>query len=175
MKIITCLTLVFTVVALLVFSAQAELPDIDVEGVLNATYTIENHQVLLLDGRAEVAAAPGSAVKITTAVFGKPVCGDLDGDGRDDAALFLVHNPGGSGTFYYVAAAIAKNGQYQGTNAVLLGDRIVPKTIQIRNAVIVVDYADRRPGQPMAAPPSINKTKHLTLKAGRLEPIEAPW
>ncbi|MEE4261219.1 MAG: hypothetical protein V2I56_00930, partial [Desulfobacteraceae bacterium] len=103
-----------------------------------------------------------------------PVYGDLNGDGRDDAALFLVYDPGGSGTFYYVATAIARDGIFQGTNAVLLGDRIAPRTINIRNKVIAVYYADRRPDEPMAAAPSIVKTMYLTLKKGRLEATEAP-
>jgi len=62
---------------------------------LNATYGV--------DGRREVQAAPGAMTKIATFVFGKPVFGDLDGDGDDDAALFLVQQPGDNGTFYYVA------------------------------------------------------------------------
>jgi hypothetical protein len=45
--------------------------------------------------------------------------------------LLITHDPGGSGTFYYVAAAINVNKRYQGTNAVLLGDRIAPMDIGI--------------------------------------------
>lgn len=142
---------------------------------LDATYIIEEKAIRLVRGRAEIQAAPGSAVKMTTTAFGKPVRGDLNGDGRDDTALFLVHNPGGSGTFHYVAAAIAKNGIYQGTNAVLLGDRIDPRTIQIQNGVIVADYADRCRDQSMVTPPSIRKTMYLKLKEGRLEAIKVSW
>jgi hypothetical protein len=175
MKIIHRLLFIFAVVALLVLPAQAGPSDSSFDGVLNATYTIEKQEVRLIGGRSEVQAAPGSAAKITTVVFGEPVCGDLDGDGREDATLFLMNDPGASGSFYYVAAAIAKNGIYQGTNGVFLGDRIAPRTIQIRNNIIVADYADRRPDEPMASPPSIAKTMYLKLKAGHLEAIEAPW
>jgi hypothetical protein len=135
-------------------------------GVLNATYLIEKQAFRLVNGRAEVHPAPGSAIKITTVVFGKPAYGDLNHDGRDDAALFLIHDPGGSGTFYYIAAAIAAGDIYQGTNAVLLGDRVFPRTIHIRNGVIVAQYDDRRPDEPMAAAPSIGKTITLTLTEG---------
>lgn len=175
MKNIVCLMIVFAVTALFVIPVHTGGPPSGAcKGVLNATYRIEKQEIRLISGRAEVEAVPGSVAKITTAVFGKPVCGDLDGDGRDDAALFLTYDPGGSGTFYYVAAAIAKNGQYQGTNAVFLGDRVDPQAIQIQNGVIVADYADRRPEQPMAAPPSIPKTIYLTFKAGRLEAVQSP-
>lgn len=168
MKIVTPLIFVFAVAVWLVSHTEAGPPGDAFDGVLNATYMIEKQEVHLIDGRAEVQAAPGSAAKITTTVFGKPVFGDLDGDGHDDAVLFLMHDPGGSGTFCYIAAAIAKNGIYQGTLAVLLGDRIAPESLEIRNGMVVVHYADRRPDEPMATSPSVGKTKYFRIKSGQL-------
>jgi hypothetical protein len=78
-----------------------------------------------------------------------------------DAVLFILQDPGGSGTFFYVAAALQKSGMYRGTNAVFLGDRISPQTIKIQKGMILVNYADRRPDEPMAAPPSVKKTKFI--------------
>lgn len=135
---------------------------------LNATYLIEGTPVGLTDGRSESPAAPGSAMKMMTAVRRQPVYGDLDGNGDEDAALLLVHNPGGSGTFYYAAAAVNVNGRYQGTQAVLLGDRIIPLDIGIRNDAVVINYADRRPEEPMSAASSVNKTTVLILKNDKL-------
>jgi hypothetical protein len=54
---------------------------------------------------------------------------------------------------------------------VFLGDRIAPRRIGIRNGVVVVEYADRRPGEPMAAPASVGTTKSLILRDGRLAEI----
>jgi hypothetical protein len=139
---------------------------------LNATYIIEWQEISLLNGRSEVEAAPGSATKIITAVFGRVVLGDLDGDSDEDAALLLVHAPGGSGTFYYVAAALNTNGTYRGTNAVLLGDRIAPQNITVRNGVIVANYADRRFEEPMSTPPSVGKSRYLTLEQSKLATIQ---
>jgi hypothetical protein len=138
-------------------------------GPLNTTYTIENREVKLTNGRAEEETAPGAATKLKTMVCGQPVFGDLDGDGRKDAALILLRQPGGSGSFYYVAAALNEDGSWQGTNAVFLGDRITLKKVMIRDGVIVVKYADRRPEEAMTIPPSIGKTKALAVKEGRLE------
>jgi hypothetical protein len=159
---------------LLVFSVHAVQPDGAPCGVLNATYLVEKQAIHLVNGRAEFQAAPGSAIKITTVIFGKPAYGDLNHDGREDAALFLVHDPGGSGTFYYVAAAIDVNNSYQGTNAVLLGDRVSPRTIDIRNGVIIAEFDDRKPDQPLAAAPSIAKTIYLKLNEGCLTAIKPP-
>lgn len=60
------------------------------DGVLNVTYIIEKQEVRLIGGRAEVQGTPGSAIKITTAVFGEPVFGDLDGDSQDDDATVFI-------------------------------------------------------------------------------------
>ena len=72
----------------------------------NATYTIEGQPVTLVDGYAEVPAAPGSASKTVTQYFGNEAVGDLNGDGVPDVAFLLTQNGGGSGTFYYVVAAL---------------------------------------------------------------------
>ena len=141
---------------------------------LNATYLIEGKAVGLMDGRSELPAAPGSAIKTRTVVMGQPVYGDMDGDGVEDAVLLLTHDPGGSGTFVYLAVAINANGRYQGTNAVLLGDRIAPMNIGIRNGAVVVNYTDRRPEEPMNATPSVDQTTVLVLNNDQLIEIAPP-
>jgi hypothetical protein len=135
---------------------------------LNTTYTIDNQPVTLINGKAESAAAPGSVTKITTMIFGIPVSGDLNGDGKPDAAVMIVQEPGGSGTFYYAAAAINTGNGAQGTNAILLGDRVAPQNIEIRNGEIIANYADRNPGESFAIQPSLGVSKYLILSGNTL-------
>ncbi len=142
------------------------------EDPLNATYAIEGKGMTLQDGRWEKSIEPGSATKLRTEVFGAPAFGDLDGDGDEDVALFLVHDPGGSGTFYYVAAALNQDGRYQGTQAVLLGDRILPQDLEIRNNLILARYQDRKPQEPMSAEPRVETLLTLSLKGDRLSALE---
>ena len=71
---------------------------------LNATYTIGVREIRLAGGRSELQTTPGSAMRTKTLAFGKPVYGDLDGDGDEDAAVLLAQDPGGSGTFYYIGS-----------------------------------------------------------------------
>ena len=141
---------------------------------LSATYSIEGDLVMLVNGKSEQEEAPGSAIKIETTVFGEPAMGDLDGDGAQDAALILVYNPGGSGTFYYVVTALqnSESGEATGTNAVLLGDRIAPQNISIENGVVLVNYADRALDEPMSAQPSIGVSKWLAVENGVLSEID---
>jgi hypothetical protein len=135
---------------------------------LSATYLINEVAVPLRDGRHEEGAAPGSAAVIRTYVFGQPAYGDIDGDGDEDAAVFLSHDPGGTGTFSFVAVALNENGNYRGTNAVLLGDRVITQNLKITSGVIVANYFDRFPQEPMAVLPSINKSKHLVFERNML-------
>lgn len=139
---------------------------------LNTTYTIEDQSVPLINGRFETAAAPGSATRIRAAVFGRPVYGDLDQDGDDDALVVIVYDPGGSGTFYYIAAAINQNGIYSGSSGYLLGDRIVVQLVKIPNGVVLAHYLDRRPAEPMSAPPSVRTALQLRFSDGKLTPLK---
>lgn len=123
----------------------------------NARYEIEGETVSLVDGRTVTPAAPGSAILVRTGTIGKPVFGDLDGDGDNDAVIWLVHQPGGSGTFYYAALAIKETGGFRGTRAVRIGDRIVPGELSIGNRILTVRFADRSLDQPMTANPEIEK------------------
>ncbi|MDD2657056.1 MAG: hypothetical protein PHD04_00110 [Candidatus Pacebacteria bacterium] len=135
----------------------------------NATYIIEGQPVQLVDGRAETAAAPGSASTVATQYFGNEAVGDLNGDGLRDIAFLLTQDPGGTGTFFFVVAAIKTADGYQGTSAVLLGDRIAPQTTEIREGTLIVNYAERRPDDPMTAPPSVGVSKYLKLDVATMQ------
>lgn len=122
---------------------------------LNTTYKIGDKQYALIGGKA------GDVM-----IFGEPVYGDLNSDGVDDAALYLVQNPGGSGTFFYIAEAINFDGHFVGTDAMFLGDRIAPQNINITEGIAVANFAERKVGEPMTAKPSIGKSVwvHLDVK-----------
>ena len=135
---------------------------------LNATYLIDGTPVKLTDGKSEEAVAPGSAEMITTQIFGQPVYGDINGDGKNDAAIFLVQDGGGSGTFYYVVTALGSDHGAIGTNAIFLGDRVAPDTMQVANGIITANYADRKTGDPMSTQPSIGVSKYIVTINGML-------
>jgi len=134
----------------------------------NATYTIDGSSITLVDGYAESEIAPGSASKLITQYFGNEAMGDLTGNGAGDAAFLITQTGGGSGTFYYIVAAIKTTDGYRGTNGILLGDRIAPQSTEIKNGEIVVNYADRSAGEPMAAQPSVGVTRYFRVQDGIL-------
>ncbi len=123
------------------------------------TYTIEGQQSTLKDGHSKY--------------FGNELRHDLNNDGLEDVVFFMTRETGGSGTFFYVVAAINTGKGYIGSDAYSIGDRIAPQTINIdegtttnitdRDNVIVVNYADRAPGEPMNAKPTVGKSVWLKL------------
>ena len=129
----------------------------------NATYLIEGSFITLTDGIFEMEAAPGSATKITTRYFGNEAIGDLNKDGKNDIAFLLTQSTGGSGTFFYLVAALQTTSGVEGTNAIFLGDRIAPQNTTIQNGIITVNYADRNPGEPFTTQPSLGVSKYLKV------------
>ncbi len=140
----------------------------------DATYMIDGQPITLKNGLAETEITPDSASKLVTRYFGNDAMGDLNGDGKDDKAFLLTHETGGSGTFYYIAVALAGDSGYQGLNALLLGDRIAPQTTEIKDGKVIVNYADRRADEPMTASPSIGVSKYFQVLNSQLAEIAAP-
>jgi hypothetical protein len=134
----------------------------------NTSYTIEGKSVLLKAGISESEAVSGSASKVTTKYFGNEAKGDFNGDGKEDIVFLLTRNSGGSGTFYYVVAALGSNKGYTGTNAILLGDRVAPQTTEFRDGTIIVNYADRKAGQAMTVAPSVGVSRYFKIQANKL-------
>ncbi|MCX6702737.1 MAG: hypothetical protein NTW60_02625 [Candidatus Wolfebacteria bacterium] len=149
-------------------STQAPLLATDYK---NATYSIEGKDISLISGYAETEVVPGSASNLVTQYFGNEATGDLTGSGLLDTAFLLTQDSGGSGTFYYLVAAIKVKAGYKGTNAIFLGDRIAPQTTEIKNRKIIVNYAERKPGEPMSAQPSAGVSKYFRVEDNRLTEI----
>jgi len=131
-------------------------------------YRLDGANVKLVNGLAETPNASGAASKVITKYFGNEVSGDFNDDGRQDAAFILTQETGGSGTFFYLVAALGGANGYTGTNGVLLGDRIAPQTTEFGDGIITVNYAERAPGEPMTAAPSTAGSMRLQVVGGKL-------
>lgn len=140
----------------------------------HAEFLIDGKRVMLHDGVAKTIVAPGSAAIITTRYYGNEVTTDLNDDGQEDVVFILTQETGGSGTFYYVVAALAVEGGYAGSQAYLLGDRIAPQSIELsqnprHEHVVVVSYAERAAGEPMTAQPTVGTSVWLKLNLDTLQ------
>lgn len=139
----------------------------------DATYKINGQNVTLVNGMSQVPSAPGSASMTTTKYFGNEVVHDLNDDGINDSVFLITQEAGGSGIFYYVVAKLNNPTGVLGSEAIFLGDRIAPQSTNMeegtttngttRKNVIVVNYADRNPGESFAVQPSLAKSIWLKL------------
>ncbi|TSC60549.1 MAG: hypothetical protein LiPW15_427 [Parcubacteria group bacterium LiPW_15] len=175
--IILAVVLIVGVAAFVLFGRKMETKISGGENYQDISYEVGGITTKL--GGMGVAAAPGSAAKIVTDYFGNEAKGDLNGDGAEDVGFFITQTTGGSGTFYYAVAALKKDDNYEGTNAIFLGDRIAPQTMEIRNGILIANYAERRAGDPMTTSPSMGKSKYLEIRSGKLEEspvfVETPF
>ncbi len=134
----------------------------------NAEYTIEGERVKLVGGVTE-------SDFLLTKYFGNELTVDLNDDGREDKVFLVTQESNGSGVFYYAVAALNTESGYLGSDGYFLGDRIAPQTTEVsqnpqHKNVIVVNYADRLPTEPMSTSPSVGKSVYL-----KLDPVSRVW
>lgn len=130
----------------------------------DAEYVIEGARVRLTDGIASTSEA-------VTRYFGNELMADIDGDGREDVVFLVTQERGGSGRFYYVVAALNTERGYLGSEGYFIGDRIAPQTTEQgmktassdRSRVVIVNYAERAPGEPFTTSPSVGTSVRLLL------------
>lgn len=132
------------------------------------SYIIDGKIIQFSNGIAETDPPVGSTAKTVLRYFGNEVKGDLNSDGKEDIAFLLTKQSSGTSVFYYVVVALGKSNGYSGTNAILLGDRIAPATSEIHGNELVINYADRKQGEPFSETPSTAITKYFVIKNDQL-------
>ena len=136
-----------------------------------ATYLLDGEPIELVGGYFDRPVAPGSSrLERVWVQEGSAVRGDLDGDQDEDVALILVHDPGGSGTFSYLAVAVQAQGGYQGSNALFLGDRITSPMISVHDGKISARFLDRPVAAPYGDPPTHDCLVEASLIGFHLTP-----
>jgi hypothetical protein len=143
---------------------QEPIPEITFK---EAPFTIDGVSVTLKDGVSSVAQADSNAM-VVTQYFGNEVEADVNNDGMLDTVFLVTQNSGGSGTFFYVVATLKTEQGYQGTNAVLLGDRIAPQSSVATDEGVLVTFATRAEDEPISTEPSVGVSKLFTVQAGAL-------
>lgn len=101
------------------------------------------------------------------------LAGDLDGDGRAEAAALLWSSSGGSGTLLYLAVYANTAGGPQNLDTVLIGDRVQIRAARVDVGLVVLDVV--QPGSGDAACcPGETATRRWRLADGTLSelPVE---
>lgn len=97
------------------------------------------------------------------------VFGDLNNDGKDDAAA-IVEEEGKQGSYFSVAAMTNEDGKPVYAGSVYLGDQVRVKSIDIENGVITVDYFAHHTNDYLKYP-TLEETLKLKLSGSILKAI----
>ena len=141
--------------AVLVSAGHAAPPAPTVEQLKNATYTgIYDGPITLKDGAYEgEPSPPDSSLRPRAGLLpATRVAGDLDGDGKAEAAVLVWRASGGSGVFTYLAVVADKGDTVANVATALIGDRVQVQALSIAGRRIVVDVVGHGPGEPMCCP-----------------------
>ncbi len=124
------------------------------EALRNAEYRSEwpdDGVAQLVNGEYRKPIMEGSATELVIRLV-DVAFGDLDGDGIADAAVILVTNPGGSGTFYDLVAVLNRDGEPEHIATIALGDRAQIQALSVESGQITVRMITHGPDDPMCCP-----------------------
>ena len=128
----------------------------------NFSYWVEDFkiQALLKDGAYDDG-------KIQAQLIEPVALGDLNGDGREDAAVILAIKSGGTGTFYNLIVILNQNETPVQAASSYIGDRQGIKNLVIANSRIILDYITQGPKDPLCCS-SEHRLRSYLLVNGKL-------
>ncbi len=151
-------------------AAPVEQSMIPVKELMNATYSgIYAEPFTLMDGMFadSIEEQPFTVRYIEDA----ELFADLDGDGDQDAVVFLLERGGGTAVFTYIAAQLNQNGQPVDAGTAMVEDRTQVRSAAIEEGQIVLNITTRGPGDADCCP-SHKTRKTYALEENRL--VELP-
>jgi heat shock protein HslJ len=142
--------------------------------------------VTLRNGEYRELVAPGSAMEMVVKLTDKRAFGEVNG--REAAAIVIITDPGGSGTFADLALLIKGPEGWVNVDTVLLGDRVKVHAVSIKEDEILVSMKTHGLGDALCCPTQEQKmlfrvkTDHLVAHdvekgkgSGKQEIIGPTW
>ena len=142
----------------------------------NAEYQSEfsaKGKVRLVNGLYKEKLVPNSATELVITLSDKVAYGDLNGDGKEDAAVILITNSGGSGTFRYLAVVLDQKGAPNHAASLFLGDRVKVRSLSVSSGKIVLKMRTHTPNDPMCCP-TLDMTRNYLLQGNTLVVAQKP-
>lgn len=145
---------------------------LSIDSLRNATLEITgsdniHRTITLKDGKYQQGTDSSQAGYITVSLGEKIALGDLNHDGLEDAALTLVENFGGSGSFVSLIAVINQNGIPSAAASRLIDDRPIINNLSIQNEKITLSATIHGIQDPMCCP-TFETTQYYELAGEKL-------
>jgi hypothetical protein len=105
----------------------------------------------------------------------KTATGDLDGDGRPDAAVVLASQTGGTGTFVELFAVLDRPSGPVTRGPASLGDRVKVDSVRVSDRAVHLHLVTHGPDDPLCCP-TLKSVETFVLHADTLmrRPAEQP-
>jgi heat shock protein HslJ len=135
------------------YQAMQQAANLDSETLRNMEYQsgfTQSGVAPLVDGEYREQAAPGSATETIVTLTDHIAYGQIEG--HEVAAVVLVTDPGGSGTFFDLAIVADQGGQPLNVAITLLGDRVQVQNLSIVGNEIIVEMIAHGPDDPLCCP-----------------------
>ena len=155
-------------------TAEAAQSGITVDALENTEYQSEwtkDKTAPLSGGQYSEDIVPGAATKIKVMLNDRMAFG-YTSDGKPFAAVILITDPGGSGTFYDLATVVEQDGSLINTTTLNLGDRLQIRSLAVEDGQIVLEAVTHGPNDPMCCPTQLVRNTYA-MKDGALVEIES--
>ena len=146
-------------------AGTGEEPGIHFDRITFISRWTRSGKIRFTDGEYREAAAPGSAAEIVVRLMDKKAMAVLHG--METAAVVLVTDPGGSGTFYDLALLFRKSDGWMNVDTLSLGDRVKVHGVDIKENEIFVNMTVHGPGESMCCP-TVRVIKRFAVREDRL-------
>lgn len=146
-------------------TSAGEIPDINFDTIVFLSSWTKSGNVQLVNGEYREPAAPGSATETVVKLTDDIASGKVNGE--DAAAVILVTNPGGSGTFYDLALLVTEPQGWVNQDITFLGDRVKIHSFAITDNEMVVDMTTQGPEDAMCCP-TLHVVRRFVLRENRL-------
>jgi hypothetical protein len=135
-------------------------------------YRAEGGQNPWMVARAGESLMPAdNPLRLKVRLAGPYAIGDLNSDGRPDAAVITATETGGSGTFIALAAVVDDQGTPRQVAGVPLGDRVKVGSVSIADGTIEISLTRQGPNDPLCCPTE-QATLRYRLDSTRLVPAK---
>lgn len=141
------------------------LPAINFDNITFLSSWTQSGKVQLANGEYREAAPPDSATQTVVKLTDYIAIGKLNE--KDAAAVILITDPGGSGTFYDLALLVKGLQGWINQDVAFLGDRVKIHCVAVENDAIVVHMTTHGRGDAMCCP-TRQVVQRFVLKGDRL-------
>jgi heat shock protein HslJ len=141
------------------------VPSADLGGITVRSGRFPSGAVTLRNGEYREPAAPGTAAATVVKLTDRRAFGAVNG--RDAAAVVIVTNSGGSGTFFDLALLVKGEGEWVNVDTYFLGDRVKVHSVGMGDNEIFVAMTMHGPGDALCCPTQ-ERTRRFALQADRL-------